>query len=299
MFRLSAIYLFALLFIACSSPMEKTVIESLSAKEIDKVAGEDKSFLATYSIVEEKSNYIHTYEDSARWASLTYGRLHNFITTIESDELNTPLLSSLRKRWNDLYVRNNAGADSLISYWNDYLDSNNPDSLLTVLYEGIEVERIRNANRGIDTLIKAKIKLKSHGLTIDSVLLSYSFDSLVRDTVIFSRRISDSSLIKVFPSLSYHTKSALMAEDSSVTFNSDIISLYSNAMCYNMDSLKGNIPECILDYIGGNGSKEQIVKEMIDSNFVSLSAYLRHNAQEYYRQTDSLAYSYIIYRGEQ
>jgi hypothetical protein len=77
--------------------MEKSVIEPLTSKELDKVVRKDKSFLATYSIVEGMSNHIYTPQDSARWKSITYARLHNYVKTIESAELNSPLFAQLRE----------------------------------------------------------------------------------------------------------------------------------------------------------------------------------------------------------
>ncbi len=299
MFRLIAIYFCALFLAACSSPLEKSVVEHLSAKELDKVAGEDKSFLATYSIVEEKSNYISTPSDSARWQQLTYSRFHNFLRTIESNEHNAPLLSSLRSRWENIAAKNNASADSLVAFWRNFMDSNNPDSLVSVSFEGVEFERIRNTNKEIDTLLRARIKLKALGIVIDSMLLAYSFDSLGMDTLMLSRKISDSSLIKFFPALLPHIRTALINNDSTISFSSIPISLYSDGKCYNMDSLRNEVPESILEYLDGTGDRETVIKKIIDPNFVSLSAYLRHNAQEYYRQTDSLAYSYMVFRGEQ
>ena len=278
--------------------MEKSVVEHLSTKELDKVAGEDKSFLATYSIVEEKSNYISSPSDSARWSALTYSRFHSFLRTIESDELNAPLFSALRNKWEYISAHNNSEADSLVAYWKNFINSNNPDSLVSVSFDGIEYERIRNGNKGIDTLLRARIKIKSPVYQIDSLFFAYSFDTLGRDTIMLKRKIKDSSLIKVFPTLLPHVKTALIRNDSSISFSSNLISLYSDSKCYNIDTIRKDVPECILEFIDGNGSKETIIKEIVNPEYVSLSAYLRHNAEEYYRQTDSLAYSYLIYRGE-
>ncbi len=279
--------------------MEKSVIESLSAEELDKVAGEDNSFLATYSIVEEKSNYISRSSDSARWYPLTYARLHNFIRKIESSEFNTPLLDSLRRDWETKSAANTFAADSIIAYWSDYLNYNNPDSLVSAVYDGIEVERVRNSNKGIDTLVKVRLKLKALKCTADSLLLTYRFDTLHRDTIALYRKITDSSLIKIFPTLHPDIKNALIVSDSSIIVNCNVLTLYSEGKCYNMDTLRLAVPETVLQYIDGAGSKEEIIKSEVDREFTSLSAYLRHNAEDHYKKIDSLAYSYTIFRGEQ
>ena len=133
--------------LGCTSPLEKSVLEPLTSKELDKVAGKDISFLATYSIVEEKSNYIHSSQDSSRWRCITYQRLHNYLKTIESAELNSPLFAQLREKWENLYDSYNVQVDTILHKWNDYIIKNTPDSLLALSFEGVEIEKIRNAKK--------------------------------------------------------------------------------------------------------------------------------------------------------
>ena len=145
---------------SCSSPLEKSVLEPLTSKELDKVAGKDISFLATYSIVEEKSNYIHSPQDSSRWRGVTYQRLHNYLKTIESAELNSPLFAQLREKWEKQYNSYNIQVDTLLAHWRNYIHTNTPDSLLALDFEGAEMERRRNLKKQIATFVKAKIKIK-------------------------------------------------------------------------------------------------------------------------------------------
>ena len=91
--------------LSCSNPLDKSVTEQLTAKEIDRVARKDKSFLATYSVVEERWNHIHSSEDSLRWKDVTYGRLHNYLATVESAQLNSPLVIQLREKWEKMFLK--------------------------------------------------------------------------------------------------------------------------------------------------------------------------------------------------
>lgn len=310
----------AFMVCGCSSPLEKSVLHPLKAKEIDRVVGKDKSFLATYSIVEEKWNYISSPQDSARWKDITYGRLHSFLNTINSPELNSPLFSKLREKWEELNSRNNIAADSIIEEWRGYLSSNSPDSLVSASFTGVELEKVRNINKEVDTLVKAGIKLKALKGRIDSLSFLYSFtaegasytdslESTIGTNPVFHRRaVGDSVVIKVFPDLTPYLRRCLIGNDTSVRFHYLLQSVYVGGRCFNADSLKKDLPEAVLSLIEGDGNadspdfdanyyREQIIKEQIDPGFISQSAYIKINADQYYRQLDSLVFSYINYRG--
>lgn len=322
MVRSSFLLVFLLCMISCSSPLEKSVLSPLTSKELDKVAGEDASFLATYSIVEEKSNYIHTPADSARWKAITYKRLHSYITTIKSAELNSPLFTQLREKWEKIYNSNNYKVDSTISYWNNYLKTNSPDSLISIQYEGAETERIRNRNKQIDTLVKAKLRLKPLKFPIDSVKLLYSLASAEMSPIYYypfngelnhinyRKRLKDDVLVKVFPYLLPNIKKRVAEGDSSVLFQYTVHSVYSSGKCYSTDSLNKDLPKSVMQYNSSKAAavdgqpfdelyyREKIIKELINPSFIPQSAYIKINAEQYYRQIDSLVFSYTNLNGE-
>ncbi len=325
MFRLLLIHILGILvFTGCVSPLEKSVMVPLESKELDKVAGEDISFLATYSIVQDKWNRMDSSADSARWAPLSYARLHSFIKTTESAQLNSPLFTKLRAEWEEMNNSNNALADSLIIKWKSYLEGNSPDSLVSVSLENIEFEKIRNIKKEIDTLVKVQLKLRSAGIRIDSVKLSYAFnrefavDSIASDTLeqpvqtnwlFLQKRFTDSISVKVYPVLPQQMKNLLINKDSSAMFRYALQSVYSDGIVYNIDTLQSKVPEPVLAFILAEKEtdspvfdstiyRERIIKELVNPNYISQGAYLRLNAQEYYRQIDSLAFSYLNYKGD-
>ena len=311
-------------FVACASPMEKSVIEPLTSKELDKVAGKDVSFLATYSIVEGMSNHIYTPEDSSRWKDITYTRLHNYIKTIESAELNSPLFAQLREKWGKMYDSYSMQADSIISHWKNYLQVNSPDSLLHVSYEGIEIERFKKSSNVIDTLVKAKVTLTPLRYAIDSLFVLYAFHhsdetpsyivmtEVPADIISHKRKLREPSSIKVFPNLPPHVKSGLISNDSSFVFSCKIDKVYMQGKCFNEDSLKMELPKSVLSYIEAENTdvlvnplfdqefyKEKVIKELVNPSFVSKSAYIKINAEHYYKQIDSLVFNYLNYNGLQ
>ena len=322
MFRIIIAYICSvILLVGCQSPLEKSVLEPLTSKQLDKVAKKDKSFLATYSIVEEKWNYITSSADSARWRDITYGRLHYFINTTKSAELNSPLFEKLRCDWENSYIQSNREVDSIVSHWKNYLQTNSPDSLVSVIFSGVELDKFRNRKKEIDTLVKVKVMIKPLKYTVDSLSLLYGF-SLDSTTVHYyfpfngklnfikhKRGISDSTLIKVYPYLLPDIKKALIVQDSTIQFKVAMHSVYTNGKCFNADSLKKDIPQAVLALIESETSlndpmfdanfyRENIIREEIDPAFVSQSAYIKLNAEQYYMELDSLVFNYINYRGE-
>lgn len=296
------------LLAACKSPLEKSILEPLTSKELDRVAGEDNSFLATYSIVEEKSNYIHTLQDSSRWKHLTYARLHSYLKTIESAELNSPLFAQLREKWEQMYSSYNTQVDTILRQWRQYLETNTPDSLLIISFEGIETEKIRNLNKQIDTLVKARIKYKSLSFPVDSFKMAYCFapfnDSSATNNVVYKKRIKDSTTVKVFPVLIPELKKRLSSKDTALKFQYEIFAVYANGKCYNYDSLKQDLPKSVMQLINAEESskesqffderyfREKIIRDLIDPAFISQSAYIKINAEDFYKEIDSLAHNY-------
>ena len=129
----------------------------------------------------------------------------NYLKTIESAELNSPLFAQLREKWEKQYDSHNVQVDTLLAHWRNYIHTNTPDSLLALDFEGAEIERIRNLKKQIDTLVKAKIKIKPLRFPVDSFNVVYCFepysDSSCINNIKYARRIKDSSIIKVFPAL--------------------------------------------------------------------------------------------------
>lgn len=303
---------------SCTNPLDKSVTEPLEAKEIDRVARKDKSFLATYSVVEERWNHIHTAEDSSRWKDITYNRLHNYLATVKSAQLNSPLVIQLREKWENLYNSHQANADTIISSWKNYLNTNSTDSLVRVSFEGIELERFRNSQKQLDTLIKAKISITPLKHVIDSIFFEYSFvsadtlgtkdTSLVENTIAIRKKISQTHNVKVFPELDKELKRLLIANDSAVVFKASIKNLYCNGKSFNRDSLMNDIPKSVQAYIVAENSTdtlspvfdqkfyiENIIKELIDKTFISQSAYIKLNAEDYYKEIDTLVFNYLNY----
>lgn len=300
----------------CSNPLDKSVYQTLTSKELDRVAGKDPSFLATYSLVEGKFNKILTHDDSLRWQSLTYERLHSFISKINSVELNAPVYNQLRERWEQKFKEENIKVDSILKYWKHYTIKNSPDSIASATFDGVEIEKIRNINKQIDTLIKMRVKIKALKERIDSIHISYAICDMTLDSTISQnpapdnlikhrRKISDSIIVKIYPQIDNpQTKRRFIYKDSSLYFSPILVSVFSQGKCYNADTIKSKVPksvQVILDSaqnrnepdIDLNYYRESIIREFLDSDYISQTAYIKLNSEKYYMQIDSLAFNFL------
>ena len=309
---------------SCSDPLEKSVVKPLEAKEIDRVVRKDKSFLTTYSIVEEKWNYIHTAEDSARWSAITYNRLHNFLATIESPQLKSPLVTQLRERWEKMYNEHLVQADTIIKEWREYLYAHSADSLVKIEFDGVEVERIRNARQQIDTLLKVKIKITPLKFAIDSLIANYNFtadslgnnahnpdDSIRINSLTVHKKLKEPRSLKLYPDLPKEIKEKLIANDTSVVFHYTLFDIYAGGKSYITDSLLADMPKSVQTYLLAEKFAadaapvfdqkfyiENIIKELVNESFISQSAYIKINSEHYYKEIDSLVFNFINYKGQ-
>lgn len=299
-----------LLILGCSSPMDKSVMTPLTSKEIDKVAGKDPSFLATLSVVEEKSNYIVTANDSARWNEVTYGRVHKFLSQTQNPQIKSSLYSNLRDEWEKIYLNNNKVADSIIAQWGDFIKNNCPDSLVAIRHTGTETVRI-SSKKKIDIMVKVELQLTPLKFPIDSVNAIYSFvipnDTLTREyhnTLNHNKRFRETTERKMFLIAPENIKEALSKNDTSCIFKYKLISVHSEGKCYHSDSIFRQVPISVQKYFTAleeNAEsnifdemfyREQIIKELVNPVFLPQSVYVKTNAENHFRQLDTLVYSY-------
>ena len=122
----------------------------------------------------------------------------------------------------------------------------------------------------------------------------------------YKRKLKEPVVTKVFPYLLPEVKSALLANDTTYMLKYDIISAYANGKCFNADSLQNDLPGSVLAYIEAEKSaeessplfdqeyyKEKIIRELINPDFISQSAYIKINAEYYYKELDSLVFNYL------
>ncbi|MDO4735446.1 MAG: hypothetical protein Q4B21_00275, partial [Bacteroidia bacterium] len=124
----------------CKSPLEKFIFTPLTTQELDKIVAQDKSFLHTYAIIEEKNNYVFTKNDSLRFQGITYLRLHNYIKEFSNKKNNALITSNARENWLYRYNRYNSQVDSVINFWENHIKANSPDSVCNINYLGHKIE---------------------------------------------------------------------------------------------------------------------------------------------------------------
>ncbi len=303
------IIIIALIFLeGCTSPLEKFIFTPLTTKELDKIVKQDKSFLSTYSLIEEKSNKTFSSYDTLRFKSITYQRLHNYIKEISNKSSNTIITSDARSRWIEKYNKYNRQTDSIVKYWENYLIENSPNSLSVVEYQNFKTEKIRVLNKIVNN-IRLKFKIKALKFSIDSLFVTYYIsDTLCRYRFSFDykRKIRDSVITNVIPNSTNDSINleSLLGKQSTI-ISAEINSVFSNGKCFNLDSLTNDIPSSVFTLISSRDSSDTfydetvyrdiIIKEFIDPSFPSQEAFIKNSLENYHKNLDTLVYNYINY----
>lgn len=302
----------------CKSPLEKFIFTPLTTQELDQIVKTDKSFLNTYSIIEEKSNKTFSSSDSAKYKQITYLRLHNYLKQITNKDINSTITSDARADWLSKYNRYNSAVDSIIKQWENYLNNNSPQALCSVNYIGYSTEKVRVNNKIIEN-IRLKFKLKALKFSLDSVYANYTLadSTYFNDTLPgnrfttypfnYTRILRDSIVTSIIHNQLPTDNSSYNSnlKDTNKFILTGIESVFANNKCYNTDSLRKEIPYNVLSIIDGRNSTQEyfdetiyrdfIIKEFIDSAFPSQEAFVGNCIENYHKTLDTLVYSYIHY----
>lgn len=319
MLRIITIIFTCIIFLeGCKSPLEKFIFTPLTTEELDEIVKKDKSFLTTYSIIEEKSNKLFKTADSAKYKEITYLRLHNYLSQISNKNINSAITSDAREDWSRIHNRYNNQVDSMIVEWENHLKNNSPESLCSINYFGYNTEKVRVKNKIIENL-KIKFKIKALNFNIDSIFASYTlvdssyfngtdttniyvpypfeYKRLVRDSIITS--IIHTQL----PGDTINYQNQLKKGEKILLVK--LNSVYAKGVCYNTDSIRNNIPSNILTIIDSRKTTDEffdeniyrnfIIREYLDPEFPSQEAFVRNSIENYHKTLDTLVYSYIHY----
>ena len=302
-------YLYSLIILflisGCAEVSEIPITRPLSSNELDKIIKEYPNFLELYTIIQEKNNSINSYQDSLKWSNLSYKQLYHFYSTINNRDYINYLNNKITPEWNSLTERYNAIVESKINETKEKLLNCNTDSLASIKLYKFDVERFRNNQGEIDQLIKASFIIKPLRERIDSISFIYSIQDTIttfNSTINYTKPITDSAIIRVYPQIENNIASAISQGDTIVKTTFNNISLYINNILYNNDSLYTRIDKRILDIINiekeleGNYSsilREEYIKDSIDNNYLSKRAYLRIKKEEELIKLDSLSFLFL------
>ena len=134
--------IFILLFVAllatgCYDELDRPIIEKLTVDELRDNIRKDSSFVEFYKIMQELGSWVQEDElRSAQWGDVTYRRVMDYM-----ENLNLAMgeiYASAREEYDLIYPSYDEKVDSIMEYWKNYVVENTPASYVDLEFAGIK-----------------------------------------------------------------------------------------------------------------------------------------------------------------
>lgn len=116
---------------ACAGPGSRSITEELSPAELNRLLVKQPRYqtaVVAAGRFRERASEIQL----AEAFEITYDRLHEFLTAFYDDALRMRLEEEGESAWRKAYGGEYDRADSLVAYWQEYLDTRRPESYVKV-----------------------------------------------------------------------------------------------------------------------------------------------------------------------
>ncbi|MDO5315832.1 MAG: membrane lipoprotein lipid attachment site-containing protein [bacterium] len=287
----------------CSNPINKSITEYLSVKEIKSISKKDPLFLAFYDRYFENNCYEHFLADKTvrvMYSDITYKRYYEYIKQINDDDFIDAIYEEAEKEWNEKFDNVDQRFDSIINFWQNYLQENAPNTYLHVEFDHADTY-YTYSQKGI----KLYFKLTPQKGRLRSASFWYSIRTRGDDNSVLSGRayqiqpFSNPVMLEDRPSF-VDTQNAFykdvvmnrmsveeLKEKYSFGFSIDDVRT-DEGIYINMDKLCQEMPADIRMYLKElsgdfgsgadienimNNDKDSIIKHYIDKDYISLDEY--------------------------
>lgn len=164
---------------SCSRGLNKSITEPMSVDEL-RANIQDTTFTDFYDLAQQLSKWITSSDvRQAKYGNISYKRLNKYVTHI----MDTSFFRKKEKIWKEAYAKlypdYSQQVDSIMNYWQEYRESYNMDSLVTIEFNDLWKEYysyfgdIKNVNVGFRiTPLKG---------TIDQLVFRYEMKAKVNN----------------------------------------------------------------------------------------------------------------------
>lgn len=313
------IFVLGLLAAGCAGPGGRPITEELTLEEINGLLKKDPEYQTTVMLAETFREKAPT-PDKAKATELTYDRLHKFLASYYNADVRYRLQTEGYEKWAAAgYAQTYDRADSLIAYWQDYLDENKPDSYVKVSLAAILPANSRYGSaevllditplKGSVDKVEGSFGLFKHGQTHsfgdfgparhNRFSLEEGLRAPVRQKEWMGYSIWDITdgdiAYNMFPDRpGLPVKELLDKYD----FDYTITTLIKEGKPIRFVDVLERIPMSVRSYWSAGGEKQEqmeeyyytgIVQELVDPDFIPRSEYISDYEQNYYRELDPLA----------
>lgn len=312
-----------LLAAGCSGPGGRPVTEELTLDEISGLLKKDPDYNTTIVVAESFRKNASTL-DKARANDLTYDRLKKFLDSYYNADVRYRLRNEGEEKWLSAgYGKTFRQAEELIARWQRFLDENKPDSYIKVELAAILPEESRYGTARVVLAItplkgavdeaegsyglfshSQKIRFSSYGSSSNNFTLAQGLRAPVRQQAWLTYNIWDIKdgdiPYNMYPELPGLPLKELLEK---YAFDYTVTKLVKDGREIRFADIYERIPQSVRDYWKADEKERderteyyytQIVRELVDPEFIPCSEFLSDYEQDYYRELDPLA-AWLMY----
>lgn len=301
------IFIVTLGLTSCSSISNKPIFEKLSPGELAKAVKTDTAFASFYESIRKYSDKMSDIK-KAKYNDITYLRLFKYFKFISDTIYWKPLSESWEKEWTSKFSVYLTKADSVLNFWRAYSDENSLNKYVTIELSQIEKEYyeyiggIKEVNLGF--------RLRPLQGTIEQLRFTYGYKPKINGDNKYYEKHSciltspfSSSTIR-FWEVGYSDRDNFVGKNVE-TFLRDfnlyieITSVRKGGINLSSDDL--SIPQKVSDCFENEKdypalfelSKEELIKDMINKDFITEWEYKNKKADEVREKKDQLCSEFV------
>ncbi len=310
------LFVSATLGVSCAGPGARSITEELTPAELNRLLVKQPDY-QTAVVAAGRFREQATEIERAEASGMTYDRLHDFLAVFRDEALRGRLAEEGEQEWREKYGAEYDRADSLVAFWQEFLDTHKPES-----YVRVELAAIDPAKSTYGT---ARVVLKVRPLkgAVDEAAGSFGifprgrshgfgdFSSARRNRFGFGKGLTRPETVETWMNYSVwdirdgdipynmfpENKGLPLAELlEKYDFDYTITRLVKDGRTIRYADIWDSVPASVREYWSDGRREERnealcgrIVRELIDAEFPDREEYRSEYVKKYYYDLDPLA----------
>jgi hypothetical protein len=301
------VFIVALGLTSCSNISNKSVSEKLSTPELSEAIKSDTSFSAFYEHIRKPVDEMSDIK-KAKYNDVTYRRLFKYFKFITDTVYWKPLSVNWENEWTAKFAIYFSKADSALNSWHKYLEENSLNKYVSIELSQIDKEYYEYVG-GIKE-VHLGFRLTPLQGTIEQIRFTYGYKPKINgDNKYYEKHSCISTSPCSSPTIrfwevGYSDKDNFMGKDVG-TFLRDY-NLYIEIKSIRKDGVNSNIDDISIpekvsacfenekDYPAlFEFSKEELIKDIINKDFITKWEYKSKKADEVKEKKDKLCFDFL------
>ena len=317
--NLLIIILGVILLLGCNKIPDKSVFESLTVSELKEAINYDTSFAGSYKYIKHLRDSVITSEiDRVKYSDLTYKRVFKLIKFSDDSTYFKSERNKIDEDWKKKYGGYKVKIDSISNYWKKYKKENSLDQYVKV--ELVKLEKEYYQYIGGLSEVQVGFKLIPLKGTVQQVRFEYRLEAKINEDKnkesnyysTYANIYDNSYCLSTTPfsapiirywNANYRNKEILESKSLETLFRDynviiEISEIRKDDKNMRLEDL--NIPKCIehhweyenKEYLHDLYAKD-IVKEILNEDYISEYEYREQEIQKILRNKDSLSLDFL------